>query len=76
MDPLFLSLSDEHEERIAIAEYDGCQDTLQAQRIAYQDAFIAVLNTLAPGDTERVMKKDCWIKSLLRFVLDAGRHAR
>ncbi len=34
------------EERIAIAQYDGHQNTTQAQRIAYQDSFIAVLNTL------------------------------
>ncbi|HUX78424.1 MAG TPA: hypothetical protein VMW10_01555 [Alphaproteobacteria bacterium] len=40
------SLLDDFEERIAIAEYDGRQTTTQALRIAYQDAFAAVLNTL------------------------------
>ncbi|HUX79305.1 MAG TPA: hypothetical protein VMW10_06145 [Alphaproteobacteria bacterium] len=39
-------LSETYDERIAIAEYDGQQTPTQAQRIAYQDAFIAVLNTL------------------------------
>ncbi|OJW49097.1 MAG: hypothetical protein BGO67_11065 [Alphaproteobacteria bacterium 41-28] len=34
------------EERVAIAEVDGHQNFTQAQRIAYQDVFIAVLNTL------------------------------
>jgi len=38
------SLSDDYEERIAIAEYDGHQTSIQAQRIAYQDAFITTLN--------------------------------
>ncbi len=33
------------EERVAIAEYDGQQNTLQAQRIAYQDAFVVALIT-------------------------------
>lgn len=35
------------EERITIAQYDGHQNTIQGQRIAYQDAFIAVLATLS-----------------------------
>ena len=40
------SLMDEYEERLAIAEIDGHQTPLQAERIAYQDAFISVLVTL------------------------------
>lgn len=40
------TLSDDYEERLAIAEYDGQQPPLQAARIAYQDAFIAVLTRL------------------------------
>lgn len=46
-------LPEEYEERIAIAQYDGQQSSLQAQRIAYQDAFIAVLNALPYKDMER-----------------------
>ncbi len=46
------SLLDDFEERIAIAEYDGHPGPSQAQRIAYQDAFIAVLSTLPYNDTE------------------------
>ncbi len=34
------------EERLAIAEYDGYQTPSQSQRIAYLDAFMAVLATL------------------------------
>ena len=40
------ALSYEFEERAAIAEYDGNQTPLQAERIAYQDAFISVLTIL------------------------------
>jgi len=46
------SLPDEYEERLAIAEYDGHQSATQAQRIAYLDAFIAVLVTLPRNDGE------------------------
>jgi len=46
------SLSEEYEERIAIAEYDGYQSSIQAQRIAYQNAFISVLNALPYEDGE------------------------
>jgi hypothetical protein len=44
------SLLDSFEERLAIAEYDGQQTHLQAQRIAYLDAFISILSTLAEKD--------------------------
>ena len=43
-DPVFLP--DDYEERLAIAEYNGRQTSVQAQRTAYRDAFISVLNTL------------------------------
>lgn len=43
-------LSYEFEERAAIAEYDGQQTPLQAQRIAYLDAFISILSTLVEKD--------------------------
>src|SRR5207253_1582333 len=45
-------LLDGYEERLAIAEYDGHQNSTQAQRIAYLDAFIAVLVTLPYEDAE------------------------
>lgn len=48
------------EERIAIAEYDGCQNEIQAERIAYQDAFIAVLNTL-PHEKEEGHYDEDWL---------------
>ncbi len=40
------SLLYDFEERLAIAKYDGQQRPLQAERIAYLDAFISVLTTL------------------------------
>jgi len=46
------SILDAFEERIAIAEYDGQQDPVRARRIAYQDAFIAVLNALPYKGTD------------------------
>jgi hypothetical protein len=39
-----------YEERIAIAEIDGNQNPIQAHRIAYLDAFISILSTLAEDD--------------------------
>ena len=53
-------VSDEYEERLAIAEYDGHQTGSQAQSIAYLDAFVSVLTTL-PYDTEKSFKED-WFK--------------
>jgi hypothetical protein len=44
------NILDDFEERLAIAEYDGHQSPFQAQRIAYQDAFVAVLATLPHED--------------------------
>ena len=37
------SLTEDYRERLAIAEYDGKQNTLEAERIAYLDAFVSVL---------------------------------
>ena len=45
-------LLDEYEERLAIAEYDGLQPPVQAERIAYLDAFLSILATLPYEDTE------------------------
>jgi hypothetical protein len=39
-------MMEDFEERLAIAEYDGHQNDLQAQCIAYRDAFMAVLRVL------------------------------
>jgi len=58
------SLSEEQEERIAIAEHDGQQTPTQAQRIAYQDAFIAVLNTLPYEDHY----KNNWLDQRIKAV--------
>ncbi len=44
------SLRENFEERLAIAEMDGKQNPLQAHRIAYLDAFISILSTLAEDD--------------------------
>ncbi|EKE09453.1 MAG: hypothetical protein ACD_16C00167G0004 [uncultured bacterium] len=43
-------LSYAFEERAAIAEVDGCQNSMQAQRIAYLDSFISLLSALADHD--------------------------
>jgi len=59
------SLLDDFEERIAIAEYDGHQNSTQAQRIAYQDAFITVLNTLPYKDTEGRDEED-WLEQRIK----------
>jgi hypothetical protein len=53
------------EERVAIAEYDGGQAPALAQRIAYQDAFSAVLNTLPYEDTERSHRED-WLEQRIK----------
>ena len=58
-------LSEAYDERIAIAEYDGQQTPTQAQRIAYQDAFIAVLNTLSYGDTKESHETD-WLDQRIK----------
>ncbi len=40
----------DYEERLAIAEIDGNQNPIEAQRIAYLDAFISLLSDLAEKD--------------------------
>lgn len=54
------TLSYEFEERLAIAEYDGQQTPLQAQRIAYLDAFMAVLAALPYEEVEGYYDED-WL---------------
>ncbi|MBX9620782.1 MAG: hypothetical protein K2X28_01935 [Alphaproteobacteria bacterium] len=53
------SLRENFEERLAIAEYDGQQTQLQAQRIAYLNAFMAVLANL-PYEEEGYYDED-WL---------------
>jgi hypothetical protein len=59
------SLSDDYEERLAIAEYDGHQTPLQAERIAYQDAFISVLTTL-PQEVPHLTQGEDWFDARVR----------
>ena len=66
------SLQDEYEERLAIAEYDGHQNPTQAQRIAYQDAFIAVLNTLPYEETHEGDWVDQRIKAAKDWLVSQG----
>jgi hypothetical protein len=54
------SLLDDFEERIAIAEYDGHQNSTRAQRIAYQDAFVEVLSTLPYEEVQGYYDED-WL---------------
>ena len=72
-----ISLVDDFEERLAISEYDGQQEPLQAQRIAYQDAFIAVLNTLPYEEVEGYYDED-WlthrIKTVQNWLVAQGVH--
>ncbi len=53
-------LHESFEERLAIAEYDGQQTHLQAQRIAYLDAFMTVLSTLPYEEKEGHYDED-WL---------------
>lgn len=53
-------LHESFEERLAIAEYDGQQTHLQAQRIAYLDAFMAVLSAL-PYEEEDGYYDEDWL---------------
>lgn len=65
------SLLYDFEERLAIAEYDGCQNPTQAERIAYQDAFVSVLVTLSydEGEEDWLSRK---VKSATEWLLDQG----
>jgi hypothetical protein len=58
------ALSYEFEERFAIAEYDGQQTPLQAQRIAYLDVFISFLSDEAKDD----LQKD-WLAQKIQTAL-------
>lgn len=53
-------LHESFEERLAISEYDGQQTHLQAQRIAYLDASIAVLASLPYEEKEGHYDED-WL---------------
>ncbi len=65
-------LSEEYEERLAIAEYDGHQTQVQAQRAAYLDAFIAVLNALPYEEIsgEKWLKQR--VKAAQKWLLEQG----
>ncbi len=71
------SLLDDFEERLAIAEYDGQQSSTQAQRIAYQDALIALLNTLRYEEEGGYYDED-WltrrIKAAQNWLVAQGLH--
>ena len=55
------SLWKDYEERLAIAEYDGHQSPSQSQRIAYQDAFIAVLLALPEQPSSSKISLNEWL---------------
>jgi hypothetical protein len=57
-------LRENFEERLAISEYDGQQTHLQAQRIAYLDAFISILSTLAEDDP-----RQDWLAQKIQIAL-------
>jgi hypothetical protein len=60
-------LHESFEERLAIAEYDGQQTPLQAQRIAYLDAFMAVLATLPYEEKEGHYDED-WLTRRIKVA--------
>jgi hypothetical protein len=64
-------LLDEYEERRSIAEYYGHQNSIQAQRIAYLDTFLAVLASLPYENTT-----EDWLSHRIRtaqkWLLDQG----
>lgn len=59
------SLLYDFEERLAIAEYDGHQTPLQAERIAYQDAFTSVLTALPQAVYENSPGED-WLDARIK----------
>ena len=68
LSPLLLypsSLVDDYEERVAIAEYEGHQNNTQAQRLAYLDAFMAVLATL-PQEDPQLTYGENWLDDRIR----------
>jgi len=56
-------LEDAYHERLAIAQFDGCQTAIQAQRIAYQDAFVSVIVTLPYVD---VIHGEDWMEQRIK----------
>lgn len=54
------SLLYDFEERLAIAEHDGQQSPSQAERIAYQDAFISVL-MMIPQEADEASHDNDWL---------------
>ena len=65
---------DQYEERVAIAEFDGGQNTSQAHRIAYQDAIITTLNATTPDsrlkdDTDWFLER---VKTAQDFLMTQG----
>lgn len=63
------SLLYEFEERLAIAEHDGQQNSLEAHRIAYQDAFISVLNALSDQESAE-MELKLWLTHRIKRAQD------
>ena len=63
------SVWEDYEERLAIAEYDGQQTPAQAERIAYQDAFISSLTTLPQEFYENSTGED-WLDSRIMAAKD------
>ena len=57
------------EERIAIAQYDGGQASLQAQRIAYLDAFVDVLVTLLHKNSQANQREN-WLDQRVKDAKD------
>jgi hypothetical protein len=59
--------SQDFEEKLAIAEYDGYQNSTQAHRIAYLDAFISTLTAL-PATASQKDWLDMRIQTALAWV--------
>lgn len=57
------AIFDDFEERLAITEYDGHQPSSQAQRIAYLDAFMAVLAALPWESPDQEGYENNWLDS-------------
>jgi hypothetical protein len=63
------SVWEDYEERLAIAEHDGHQPPHQAERIAYQDAFISVLVTL-PQEAYDSSSGEDWLEARIAAAKD------
>ncbi|EKE10156.1 MAG: hypothetical protein ACD_16C00075G0002 [uncultured bacterium] len=62
------SLTEDYRERLAIAEYDGKQSSREAEWIAYLDAFISLLSSLAENDPHQD-----WLLQKIQTALEAQR---